>query len=310
MEITEAGLYAALGVTPPANGAQGQEVADPAKPTGAQDQELADPEMMDAPEDIENPDTETEAGSAHDNADETGKDGKPPLTKEQRRENAARRRQAEQQAAIDNALAEERAKRDTELAGILKNMGLKDPDTGDPIESVAQLKAFQKKQADAAMQKRLREGKLTERDIARVVADQMEQSQQQTQRQQEQAAARQRINDELAQIMEMDKSITCVGDLLTMPGAEEFKKKVDKGYSFLDAFTLVRGPELQKAKAEAIKQSALNNARGKEHLHATGGGRGTGAVTVPKDVLAMYRVFNPGATDAQIQAHYNKNKRK
>ena len=52
------------------------------------------------------------------------------------------------------------------------------------------------------------------------------------------------------------------------------------------------------------------NARSKDHLQATGNARGAGAVSVPKDEMAMYRLLNPNATEAQIQAHYNKHKPK
>ena len=45
---------------------------------------------------------------------------------------------------------------------------------------------------------------------------------------------------------------------------------------------------------------------GKDHLTGTGTPQGTGAATVPPDVKAEYLAFNPDATDAEIQKHYNR----
>lgn len=320
MEITEKGLYAAFGIEPPADGGKGQEIADPVQePEGVQVQEVAAPEtVVTDPVVTEGTDPGTETGFVDDDepGDPTG-DDKPPLTVEERRANAARRREQEKQEAIDKALAEDRAKNAAALAGILKNMGLKDPGSGQPVETLEQLRAFQRSQQNVALQQKIKDGELTPDDIASVVSsvmqDQQAQSAQQTQPVQQpqdteaaQATARQRINDELHQIMEMDKSVKSIGDLLTVP---EIREKVSRGYSLLDAFTLVRGPKLEQAKQDAAKQAAMNNLRGKSHMAAVGSPRGPGAVSVPRDEMAMYRLFNPGATDAQIQAHYNKNRK-
>lgn len=312
----EQAYYEALGLEAPAEGAQEQEPADPAQQSaGAQEQDLADPAQPpeDDPEDFDTDDPETEAGSADHDAGDHGAE-KPPLTKEERRANAARRREQEKQEAIDKALAEERAKNDKQVEEILGSMGLRDSATGEPIKTMEQFEAYKKTQANARLQQNLKEGKLTREDIGHIVSESMQAqqaaAQQQADRQAQEAEAQQRINQELQRIMEMDQSIKSMGDLLKMPGASEFREKIHKGYSLIDAFKLVRGPELEKAKNAAAQQAAMNNLRGKEHLRSTGGSRGAGADSVPKAELDMYRLFNPGATDAQIQAHYNKNKRK
>lgn len=313
--IEQKAYYDALGLEAPAEGAQEQDLADPAQPTGAQEQDIADPAQPpeDDPIDEEADDPEAEAGLANNDAGDPG-DDKPPLTKEERRANAARRREQEKQEAIDKALAEERAKNDKRVEEILGSMGLRDPATGNPIKTMEEFEAFKKSQADVRLQKNLKEGKLTREDIGQIVTEsvqaQQAAEQQKAERQQAEQAAQQRINDELNQIMEMDQSIKGMADLLKMPGADQFRDRINRGYSLLDAFKLVRGPELEKAKNTAAQQAAMNNARGKDHLRSAGGNRGAGADSVPRDQLAMYRVFNPGATDAQIQAHYNRQLRK
>ena len=100
--------------------------------------------------------------------------------------------------------------------------------------------------------------------------------------------------------------INTVEDLLSMPGAKAFYDLVRKGNSFLDAYRLANFDRLTTARAEAARQQALNNARGKDHLTGTGTPQGTGAATVPPDVKAEYLAFNPDATDAEIQKHYNR----
>ena len=61
--------------------------------------------------------------------------------------------------------------------------------------------------------------------------------------------------------------------------------------------------------AEAARQQAMNNARGKDHLTGTGTPQGTGAATVPPDEMQAFKLFNPTATEAEITAWYNKHKK-
>ena len=95
-----------------------------------------------------------------------------------------------------------------------------------------------------------------------------------------------------------------------MPTAKEFYALVQKGNSFLDAFRLANYDRLTAQAAEAAKQQAQNLSRSKDHLTATTGQRGGGAISVPPDELRMFRELNPGASEADIQAYYNKYKGK
>ena len=91
-----------------------------------------------------------------------------------------------------------------------------------------------------------------------------------------------------------------------MPNSKEFYSLVKRGNSFLDAYRLANFDKLTAARAEQARQQAMNNARSKDHLRPTTGQQGAGAVSVPPDEMAMFRAINPGATEAQIQAYYNK----
>ena len=127
--------------------------------------------------------------------------------------------------------------------------------------------------------------------------------------QRRQAEAKARVDAELAEIHKMDPTINTVEDLLSMPSAKAFYDLVRKGNSFLDAFRLANFDRLQTARAEAARQQAMNNARGKDHLTGTGTPQGTGAATVPADEMRAFKLFNPTATEAEITAWYNKHKK-
>ena len=329
-DITEAKIYEALGLQIP-EGAQGQEPAAPASQTspaatetGAQEQEPAAPASGNANSVQSGPDTQKPGAVSADDADagaDPGQD-RQPLTEQQRRENAARRRQQEMQSAIDqaveNALKAEREKQNQQLQGFFATAGLKNPATGEPITTMEQFTEWQKAHADAQLQRDLQAGKLTAEGLQKVMdthpviqkAQQLLDQQQAAQKAQQDAEDKARIDAELARISELDPSIKSVGDLLKMPTAEAFKSYVKKGYSFEDAFYLSNRERLEQQKVEAAKQQALNNTRSKDHLNPVGNSRGEGMVEVPADVLAYYRAINPHASEAEIQAHYNKNRKR
>ena len=61
--------------------------------------------------------------------------------------------------------------------------------------------------------------------------------------------------------------------------------------------------------AQRAAQAARNSARSKEHLLPSGGKAGEVSVAVPGDVMEMYRMMMPGASEAEIIAHYNRMQR-
>lgn len=246
---------------------------------------------------------------------EGGQEGEPAQqTKEQRAENAARRRREEQQAAVKKAVEDERARTKGQMDAFFAKAGMKNTVTGKPITTLEEFDAWRADYDAAKLQKDLKAGKLTPEALRSAVeqtpAIQALKKQQEQQaaadEQRRQAEAQARVNAELAEIHKLDPTINTVEDLLSMPGAKAFYDLVRKGNSFLDAYRLANFDRLTTARAEAARQQALNNARGKDHLTGTGTPQGTGAATVPPDVKAEYLAFNPDATDAEIQKHYNR----
>ncbi len=327
-EMTEAKIYEALGLEMPAPADTGANVQEPAEPVqtqsndtspidGANGQEVADPAEGD---NITVPGTQSEPEPDDLNPEEgSGADGNnQPQTPEERRVNAARRRQQEQQQAVDAAVAaarqEEQAKAAAALKDLFEKTGMKNTITGEPITTMEEMQQWQRQMRQAQLEKDLKAGKITPEALNQMIEDhpmvqkanEIRQQQESVQSQQAQAEAKARIDGEIAEIGKMDPTIRSAKDLLNMPKAKEFYDYVQKGYSFLDSYKLSHFEEITQRNAEAARQKAQAAARGKEHLTVVGNSRNTGAATVPGDQMQLYRMLNPGASEADIQKHFNK----
>ena len=330
----ESDLYAAFGLEQPAGGnepgaaepgaQEGQ--AQGTEPGTGEAQEPAQTQEQDPSQDQGDGGAQGGAGGAGDvsgaSQAEGGQEGEPAQqTKEQRAENAARRRREEQQAAIDAAVKmaveDERARTKGQMEAFFAKAGMKNTVTGKPITTLEEFDAWRADYEAARLQKDLKAGKLTP-EALRSAVEQTPAIQalkkQQEQRaaedeQRRQAEAKARVDAELAEIHKLDPAINTVEDLLSMPDAKAFYDLVRKGNSFLDAYRLANFDRLQAARAEAARQQAMNNARGKDHLTGTGTPQGTGAATVPPDEMQAFKLFNPTATEAEITAWYNKHKK-
>ena len=305
-----------------ADGSAGGKDPEPAEP-GAQQEPGAEPaaggdhEPENSPEVSREPEGEEPPPQA-----EEGLGGDQPQTAEQRREHAARRRRAETQAAIDaavkQALEEERARSKGQMDAFFARANMKNTVTGQPITTLEEFEAWRRDYETAQAQKELKAGRLTPETIQTVVQqlpavkrlEELAEEQARAAERQRQAAAQARVDAELQEIHKLDPSISTVEDLLAMPTAKAFYDLVRKGNSFLDAYRLANFEKLTAAKTDAARQQALNNARSKDHLTATGTPAGTGALPVPQEEMDIFRAFNPGATDAEITAYYNKIKKK
>lgn len=344
-ELTENQIYSAFGLEPPsaANGAQGQDPADPAsvsEPTGdapteggdgAQGQGIATPAAE--PGNTEGG-TDPEPGAeGADPVDDAGKgtgSGNKSLTPEQRRQNAARRRQEEQQrqrqaidSAVQQAIQQERQRQEAAMTDFFAKAGIKNTVTGEQIKSMAEFNEWQSQFAMSKVEQNLRQGKLTPEDMQHLIsqnpvvqqAQQVIQQSQQAQQQAAQAQAKARIDAEIAEVGQLAESydlgfkVENAEDLVKMPNSKAFYDQVQQGKSFLDAFKLVFFDQMVEGKARAAQQTAMVNSRGKDHLTGTGNSRSSGMVSVPAAEMAMYRRLMPNATEAQIQAHYNRYKK-
>lgn len=254
-------------------------------------------------------------------------DGQKPQeqTEEERRENAARRRRQEQQEAVDRAVQEavarERESFQKEREQFYQSAGLKNTITGEPITSDEQFRAWKSAFDAQRIAEDLKKGELTPEAISRAVAESpavkrledmtaQEEARakeaQEARRREEEAKARERIDAEIAEIHRMDPSINGVEDLIRMEGAEKFRAYVQRGNTFLDAYYLTNREKLAQQQAQAAQRQAQEAARSKDHLKSLAKPVGAGAKSVPKADMELFRLFNPDATEAEIQSYYNK----
>lgn len=321
MELTESQIYEGLGLEQPAQqveqsqeqpaeaGNQGQEEV----PAESQDQQQEQPTQEDVSQEQLRQDPETDQTQQQEQTDQTQEHRMGEMSLEQRRENAARRRREETQAAINQALNQERERNDQAMKEFFAGAGLKNTLTGAPITSMEEYQAWKKDFDHAKLQQDLQSGKLTPEGLAQAIAQNPTIKQAEIlvnkARMQAETAEREamqaKIDAEIGQIHQMDPSINSVEDLLAMPNADHFRQLVKRGNSFLDAYKLANYDQLTQRAAAAARQQAQNLARSKNHLTA-GSQQGAGAATVPTRDLEMFRMFNPQASDSAIQEYYNK----
>ena len=320
MELTESQIYEGFGLEQPAQqveqsqeqpaeaGNQGQEEV----PAESQDQQQEQPTHEEANQEQPAEDGLQAQEEAHSESQlQQSTNGEMSL--EQRRENAARRRREETQAAINQALNQERERNDQAMKEFFAGAGLKNTLTGAPITSMEEYQAWKKDFDHAKLQQDLQSGKLTPEGLAQAIAQNPTIKQAEIlvnkARMQAETAEREamqaKIDAEIGQIHQMDPSINSVEDLLAMPNADHFRQLVKRGNSFLDAYKLANYDQLTQRAAAAARQQAQNLARSKNHLTA-GSQQGAGAATVPTRDLEMFRMFNPQASDSAIQEYYNK----
>ncbi|MCD8377074.1 MAG: hypothetical protein LUD69_09045 [Oscillospiraceae bacterium] len=127
-------------------------------------------------------------------------------------------------------------------------------------------------------------------------------------REAEQLQAKLKVEEQLRQISQLNPEVRSLADLARQPNYKELYRLVQKGNTLTDAYKLANYDALVQSAAAASRQAAVNAAVGKNHLQQTTT-RGAGAVQVPAEVRELYRAFNPGVTDSEIQAHYAKRKR-
>lgn len=349
MEITEAKLYEAFGLDPEGGNAAGGNDQGAADPDTGNTSQNNDTGSQDTAGTVANGNTDGSAGASADNAAarisagqsamdtgdgqqsagadaQSNTNGEPApeadsvQSEAERRANAARRRQAEMKAAVDEALSQARQQweqeRTQQQAAFFEQAGLVNPFTKEPITNMDQFRAWREKQDETKLQKELQSGKLTQETLNKLIEKNpavqgMQQEQEARRREAEQArqrAMQESVQRQLDEIRKTDPSIRDVADLLERPYGKALYEFVRRGNNFVDAFYLANREQMQAAQRRAAQQAAVNNITGKDHLKATSIGGRPGA-TVTQEEREMYHLFNPKATDADIQKFQNKVKK-
>lgn len=274
-------------------------------------------EETETEETVENEaETETEEdGEGQSENENTGRAAQSP--EENSRYAAARRKaEAERDLAVQKAREETREEMKRELEESIRALGLKNPYTQKPIVDKAGLDEY-KQQFDIDRQARFaKKAGMNDDEFQKFVDDLPKVKEAEAKAAQAEEAmkavqaerAKAEIDRQISEIREIDPSITSIDDLRKMEAYDRFYELVKRGNTLTDAFKLANMDKLTAKSTEAAKQAALNQVASKAHLDRTVT-RGAGSVTVPADVIAEYRQFNPDATDAEIRNHYAKYKK-
>lgn len=300
MEVTEEKVFEAIGIE---------------QPDAGETQTGAEP----APTENEGDGTVEAKQPPADNEDGGRREAKAAMTPEQRRDMAGRRRRAEQRQAVDEALRTERERTEAELKELFGTAQMKNTLTGEAITNLEQFKEWRKAMDAGEPQEAFQAGEPTpeqrleqESERAAVIRQVEELARRDAQAHWQKRAEGFQVKkaQELEEIRKLAPDIHTVEDLVHMETGEAFCRYVrDNGLSFPDAFRLANLERLERQKTQLARQQAMANAKSKEHLTATRA-QGVGAPTVPPEELKLFRLMNPVATEAQIQAYYHRYKKK
>lgn len=278
-------------------GEQVQEIAEPAD-TGEQDQDPADPEHDD------------DEGSEEGEEPEAQPD-KKPLTKEERAENARRRRQKEVDDAVKAALEKERAEQNARLEKFFRQAQMKNQhQNGALIDSLEKAEQWAEQDRLARLNKNLQKGSLTAEDLqtALETSPAMQELKKQAARPEPSFDMARFLQDseiQMAQIQKMDPAVKTLADIIRKPQGRDFAQLVRAGKDYLTAYKMAFHDEIVEQERKIAATGARVASGGKDHLTKTAG-RGAPAIEVPKDVKESYRMLNPGMTDADIEKAYQK----
>lgn len=289
-------------------GAEEQETAEPAGDTteteGAEEQEVAEPAGETGEEEPSGEETQ---------GDEEESGGQ---SKEENARYAAARRKAEAERDAEIQRVREEAKQ--AMDDFYANSGLLNPYTGQPIKTKEEYDAYRKQFADEQKQSFMRKSGMDEEAYGKFVeglpeVQQAKEIRAEAEREKleaQKAAADAKIAEQLREIGTLDPSVKSLEDLSKMPTYSRLYELVrDNGLNLVDAFKLANMESLTQGAAAGARQAALNSIQGKQHMERTRQ-RGTGAVSVPADVMEEYRKFLPNATDEEFRAHYAKQHKK
>ena len=121
--------------------------------------------------------------------------------------------------------------------------------------------------------------------------------------------AEQKLAADIKAVSEIDPSIKSEADIANLETYPQILDLVTKhGLSLLEAFKLANYESIATKKAEAAKQAAVNQAKGKSHMEQSGNGASTSEneVDIPQSEISTWREYYPGLSDAELKKKYNR----
>lgn len=121
--------------------------------------------------------------------------------------------------------------------------------------------------------------------------------------------AAQKLAADIKAVSEIDPSIKSESDIENLETYPQILDLVtNHGLSLPEAFKLANYDSIATRKAEAVKQAAVNQVRGKSHMEQSGNGTSTSEneVDIPQSEIATWREYYPGLSDAELKKKYNR----
>lgn len=210
---------------------------------------------------------------------------------------AAARRKAEAEAK------EYKAKLDSQFARMFGKF--KNPETGKPITSAEEYaQAFEAQERQKA-EKQLRDNGIDPNLITELVNNNPAVLQaQEYLKEVQRSEAETSLAKDLAEISDIDPTIKSFDDV----PADLVQFAIDKNLTLLEAYKIQNFGKMTSKKAEAIRQGAINDARGKAHLSPMNGiATSDNDVEIPAELRGMWEEMFPDKTYAERKKLYNQN---
>lgn len=210
---------------------------------------------------------------------------------------------AEARRTMERQMKEEQAHRDAEY---VRRFGhLTNPVTNQPIRSEADyLEALD------AQERRKAEAELVSKGVNIDTLNKMIQDSPVVRKANEYIMAKEQqdtlnlINEDIAELSKMDSSIKSIEDV---PIEVINKCSEIRGLRLVDAYKMLNYGKITSEKADAIRQSAINQAKGKNHLQPVNGvSVNDNSVDIPQNLRSLWEEAFPNKTWAERKALYNK----
>lgn len=267
--------------------------AEGEEPTSANTPEPAEP--------VHEPGNPTEGGTDGDLGEKVQDPAEPAAqqTPDVNSQFAAARRKAEA----------EMRRRDERIARMCKDF--KNPITGQAIHTVDEyIEALDAQERMNAEQK-LRDSGVDPQFLEEAISRNpvVMQAQQVMERQKQEEMDRQIAND-IKEIGKLNPAIKNIGDLSkdeSFIAVYERWQKSNFTESLYDIYRLVNFDKLTTQRADAAKQAAINQARGKNHMEPTSSGvnQNDNLQDIPESELAVWKEYYPNATMTELKQKYN-----
>lgn len=248
--------------------------------------------------------TENAAETAESNAESAAEPKADGKTEEDARF-ASVRRMAEEKANAKNAARNARI--DAEFKRLFGNAV--NPLTGKPITSAEEYIMAYAEQKRRDDEEELKAAGITNERFAEMVRNLPEFKQAMEANARMQKAEEERyFGEALKEIQKWDPSVKSREDLEKHASYPEvYDLVMNHGITLEKAFRYANMEALSAKNSAAAKQAAVNMAKGKDHLAATGAGVSSSKnlADVPASTMAVLKEFYPGLSEAELRAKYN-----